>query len=349
MLLNCSNIIDPLECALTGLQCTERFKSVQDFLSNHKGIVIPRPSDTLWIETDGSVTRRGLSATLYVSRTNWLYLAGFSSAKLRKHLTFMRSRTTVICCARKSFRPIYYSVSASNDQQGDRYGRQSGRRGSSAKGDMVLRCDHLLAGANAALITSKHDDFKKEPEKESTKEPVQEPSNEADQEPANRLQKLSSYHIQHGWEIRCTCGGAWWSSRASFAKSPQNKLRKNPGRVATGKKLAERTGVAREAKKKTENIRSSLWAKWERQRRSQRIFASWNRRPVYLRSGRLLSAKGETRLPAKLGHLSLSKSHVAIFAPWIEILLHNIYNHAQKHDWKSCSRDPNALWSMELL
>ena len=110
----------------------------------------------------------------------------------------MRSRTTVICCARKSFRPIYYSVSASNDQQGDRYGRQSGRRGSSAKGDMVLRRDHLLAGANAALITSKHDDFKKEPEKESTKEPVQEPCNEADQEPANRLQKLSSYHIQHG-------------------------------------------------------------------------------------------------------------------------------------------------------
>ena len=70
VLLNCSNIIDPLECALTGLQCTERFKSVQDFLSNHKGIVISRPSDTLWTVTDGSVTRRGLSATLYVSRTN---------------------------------------------------------------------------------------------------------------------------------------------------------------------------------------------------------------------------------------------------------------------------------------
>ncbi|CAH3176052.1 unnamed protein product, partial [Porites evermanni] len=156
LLLNCSNIIDSLECALTGLQCTERFKSVQDFLFNHKGIVIPRPSDTLWIVTDGSVTRRGLSATLYVS------------------------------------------LSASNDQQGDRYGRQSGRRRSSAKGDMVLRCERLLAGANAALITSKHVDFKKEPEKESEKEPVQEPCNEADHEPANRLQKLSSYHIQHG-------------------------------------------------------------------------------------------------------------------------------------------------------
>ena len=88
-------------------------------------------------------------------------------------------------------------------------------------------------------------------------------------------------------------------------KSSKQNFEKNPGRVATGKKLAERTGVAREAKKK--NIRSSCWAKRERQRRSQRIFASWHRRPGCLRSGRLLSAKGETRLPAKLGHLSLNQ------------------------------------------
>ena len=64
---------------------TSRFKSAQDFLSNHKAIVLPRPSDTLWIVTDGSVTRRGLGATLYVSRVNQLHLAGFFSAKLRKH------------------------------------------------------------------------------------------------------------------------------------------------------------------------------------------------------------------------------------------------------------------------
>ena len=95
VLLNCSNVIDPLECALTGLQSsdrlmwdenlTSRFKSVQDFLSNHKAIVLPRPRDTLWIVTDGSVTRRGLGATLYVSCVNQLHLAGFFSAKLRKH------------------------------------------------------------------------------------------------------------------------------------------------------------------------------------------------------------------------------------------------------------------------
>ena len=95
VLPNCSNFIDPLECALTGLQSsdrlmwdenlTSRFKSAQDFLSNHKAIVLFRPSDTLWIVTDGSVTRRGLGATLYVSRVNQLHLAGFFSAKLRKH------------------------------------------------------------------------------------------------------------------------------------------------------------------------------------------------------------------------------------------------------------------------
>ena len=95
VLPNCSNVIVPLECALTGLQSsdrlmwdenlTSRFKSAEDVLSNHKAIVLPRPSDTLWIVTDGSVTRRGLGATLYVSRVNQLHLAGFFSAKLRKH------------------------------------------------------------------------------------------------------------------------------------------------------------------------------------------------------------------------------------------------------------------------
>ena len=138
--------------------------------------------------------------------------------------------------------------------------------------------------------------------------------------------------------------------QSKFCQKSSKQTSKKPWESCDWKKVswAYRRGTWGQ-KKKTENIRSSLWAKRERQRRSQRIFASWNRRPVYLRSGRLLSAKGETRLPAKLGHLSLSKSHVAIFAPWIEILLHNIYNHAQEHDWKSCSRDPNALWSMELL
>lgn len=41
----------------------------------------------------------------------------------------------------------------------------------------------------------------------------------------------------------------------------ETKLRKNPGRVATGKKLAERTGVAREAKKKTRKHQKLLLSK----------------------------------------------------------------------------------------
>ena len=52
VLPNCSNVIAPLECALTGLHSsdrllwdenlTSRLKSAQDFLSNNKAIVLPR-------------------------------------------------------------------------------------------------------------------------------------------------------------------------------------------------------------------------------------------------------------------------------------------------------------------
>ena len=95
VLPNCSNIVDPLESSLTGLRSsnkllwdeklTFRFKSAPEYLSKHKSIILPGPSDTLWIVTDGSVTKRGLGATLYVTRDSRLYLAGFYSAKLRKH------------------------------------------------------------------------------------------------------------------------------------------------------------------------------------------------------------------------------------------------------------------------
>ena len=95
VLPNCSDVVDPLECALTGLQSNDqllwddnltlRFKTAQQHLSRHKSIVLPCPSDTLWIVTDGSVTRRDLGATLHVSRSSRLHLAGFYSGKLRKH------------------------------------------------------------------------------------------------------------------------------------------------------------------------------------------------------------------------------------------------------------------------
>ena len=95
VLPNCSDVVDPLECALTGLQSNDKllwdenltlkFKTAQEHLSTHKSIVLPCPSDILWIVTDGSVTKRGLGATLYVSRAGRLLLAGFYSGKLRQH------------------------------------------------------------------------------------------------------------------------------------------------------------------------------------------------------------------------------------------------------------------------
>lgn len=63
----------------------QQFVNAQEALKSHKSIVLPRPSDQLWIVTDGSVTKRGLGATLYVARNDRLHLAGFYSAKLRKH------------------------------------------------------------------------------------------------------------------------------------------------------------------------------------------------------------------------------------------------------------------------
>ena len=95
VLPHCSQLVDPLESALTNLQShvhvkwderlRQRFTAAQDALNSHKSIVLPRASDQLWIVTDGSVTKRGLGATLYVTRQDHLHLAGFYSSKLRKH------------------------------------------------------------------------------------------------------------------------------------------------------------------------------------------------------------------------------------------------------------------------
>lgn len=49
---------------------------------------------------------------------------------------------------------------------------------SSVACNITLRCSRPVAVANAALITVKHIDFKKEPAKETAKEPVKEPSQE---------------------------------------------------------------------------------------------------------------------------------------------------------------------------
>ena len=95
VLPQCAHIIAPLESSIAGLQSqdkikwsetlSEQFKLAQTSLSSHKSIALPKPSDKLWIVTDGSVSKRGIGATLYVLRQQQLLLAGFFSAKLRKH------------------------------------------------------------------------------------------------------------------------------------------------------------------------------------------------------------------------------------------------------------------------
>ena len=95
VLPKCSHIIAPLENAIAGQQSGERiqwtdtlhehFHLAQTSLTTRKSITLPRPSDHLWIVTDGSVTKHGIGATLYITRIEKLHLAGFFSAKLRKH------------------------------------------------------------------------------------------------------------------------------------------------------------------------------------------------------------------------------------------------------------------------
>ena len=91
----CAGLLTPLENAISGMQSKEQihwtdelithFRNAQSHLSTNKAITLPIPSDELWIVTDGSVSMHGIGATLYAMRDGNLRLAGFFSAKLRKH------------------------------------------------------------------------------------------------------------------------------------------------------------------------------------------------------------------------------------------------------------------------
>ncbi|XP_069110407.1 uncharacterized protein [Argopecten irradians] len=107
---HCSQILAPLEEAVAGLQSKdkinwtdqleERFSYAQESLSSNKAIALPTPSDVLWIVTDGSVSKHGIGATLYIMRANQLSLAGFFSAKLRKHqVTWLPCEIEALCIA----------------------------------------------------------------------------------------------------------------------------------------------------------------------------------------------------------------------------------------------------------
>ena len=95
VLPHCSAHISQLEDMIAGCQSQDkvvwsddlytRFYNSQKALSTHKSITLPRADDQLWIVTDGSVVKRGIGATMYVSRENKLLLASFFSAKIWKH------------------------------------------------------------------------------------------------------------------------------------------------------------------------------------------------------------------------------------------------------------------------
>ena len=60
------------------------FNKAKSALSTDKSIVLPKPTDQLWVVTDGAVKNHGLGATLYVSRGDSKpKLAGVFGAKLR--------------------------------------------------------------------------------------------------------------------------------------------------------------------------------------------------------------------------------------------------------------------------
>ena len=93
----CSALLAPFDNATGGRQSSEHivwtdslrkaFKHAQDSLHTNKAITLPRPSDKLWLVTDGSTKQYGLGATFYVMRAGKLKLAGFFSAKLRGRQT----------------------------------------------------------------------------------------------------------------------------------------------------------------------------------------------------------------------------------------------------------------------
>ena len=104
-----ATLLSPLDAACAGRESAETvswtdelrtaFCRAQSALKGHRSVVLPRPSDQLWIVTDGSSKSHGVGATLYVTRGDRTLLAGFFSAQLRRLLPWAgyraRSRPSV--------------------------------------------------------------------------------------------------------------------------------------------------------------------------------------------------------------------------------------------------------------
>ena len=88
-----SDLLSPLEESVAGKSSCEKiarsesledsFTKAQNLLSSNKTITIAKPSDQLWIVTDGSMQPQGLGSTLYITRNGQLHLSGHFSAKLK--------------------------------------------------------------------------------------------------------------------------------------------------------------------------------------------------------------------------------------------------------------------------
>ncbi|XP_068706826.1 uncharacterized protein [Montipora foliosa] len=95
VLSGAAKLLAPLESLTAGRQSQDTiswsdellvcFRSYQEALTSNRSITLPKPDDQLWIATDGSVKMNGLGATLYVLRDQKLHLAGYFSAKFKKH------------------------------------------------------------------------------------------------------------------------------------------------------------------------------------------------------------------------------------------------------------------------
>ena len=114
----CASILTPLETAVAGAKSQDKlswsddlhtaFTKAQNYLQSHHRVTLPRSTDRLWIVTDASVKENGLGATLYIQRSNKILLAGFFSAKTKKHqVTWLpcEMEALAIAAAVKHFSP----------------------------------------------------------------------------------------------------------------------------------------------------------------------------------------------------------------------------------------------------
>ena len=87
-----AHLLEPLELCIAGKdskshiawtdQLETSFKIAQDSLKFSKSVTLPKPSDVLWIVTDGSLRHKAIGATLYILRDGIPKLGGFFSARL---------------------------------------------------------------------------------------------------------------------------------------------------------------------------------------------------------------------------------------------------------------------------